>query len=175
MLDTNKMEEKLLNIVKLCDEHLLGGIDIELDKMVLENGLYYGCKNHLGITSMFKYLELKKKETKNKEIRKQIEETIEELKAYTLLKVYNKYSMDEFNNDPIEELSEVLPMAYTTYEDDENIEMQYDYCIDKEESIITINGKTYVNKVTFDEVISNMLIGGFDSFVYEMNKIIGRG
>lgn len=172
MLDTNKLEEKLLNIVRLCDKHLLNGIDTNLDKIVLENGIYYGCKNHVGILGMFQYLDSKMKTQKSEVIQNQIKEVIKDLKEYTLLKVYNRYLFDEFHDDPIDELPDILPVAHTDYEDNELIELQYDYCLEKEERIITINDKVFVDKLSFFDLVDNMIVGGFDAFVSEMNELI---
>lgn len=172
MLDTNKIEEKLLNIVRLCDEHLLNGIDTDLDKIILENGVYYGCKNHVGIIGMFEYLDSKMKTQKSETIKKEIEEVIKDLKEYSLLKIYNRYSIDEFDSDPIDELPDILPVAHTDYEDNDLIELQYDYCLEKEERIITINDKIFVDKMSFFDLIDDMIVGGFDAFVSEMNELI---
>lgn len=89
-----------------------------------------------------------------------------------MLKIYNRYSFDEFHNDPIDELPDILPMANTSYEDNELIELQYDYCLEKEERIITINDKVFVDKLSFFDLVDNMIVGGFDAFVSEMNELI---
>ena len=82
---------------------------------------------------VFRKKKIKYKTKKSETIKKEIEEVIKDLKEYSLLKIYNRYSIDEFDSDPIDELPDILPVAHTDYEDNDLIELQYDYCLEKED------------------------------------------